>query len=140
MGAQELETVKKIYGFNWAAVGTREVALEELAEIIEPDFESTMSEETGGRTLRGVVELRQFGEALEQDFEQLAYEPRDFIEGKDGRVVVLGRVSGVGRASKLPLAGEFGHVWTIRGGKALKVHAYLDPDRALEAAGTSRPA
>jgi ketosteroid isomerase-like protein len=137
VGDEAVETVRKIYGFNWAAVGTREVALEELAEIIEPDFESKMSEETGGRTLRGVVELRQFGEALEQDFEQLAYEPRDFIEGKDGRVVVLGRVSGVGRASRLPLAGEFGHVWTIRDGKAAKVEAYLDRDRALKAAGAS---
>ena len=135
MGARELETVKKIYGFNWAAVGSREVGLEEMEEIMAPEFESRMSPEVGGRTLRGVTELRQFGEALEQDFEQFSYQPEKFLEADDGRVVVLGKVSGVARASKLPLGGEFGHVWTLEDGRAASIEAYLDPQLALSAAG-----
>ena len=127
--------MRKIYGFNWAAVGSREVGLEELEEVVSPEFESRMSPEVGGRTLRGVDDLRQFGEALEQDFERFSYEPREFLEADDDRVVVLGRVSGVARTSKLPLAGEFGHVWTLVDGRAASVEAYLDPELALRNAG-----
>ncbi len=130
MGKREIETVRKIYGFNWASVGSREVGFEELEAIVSPDFESVMSPETGGRTLRGTEELRQFGDALEQDFEAFAYNPGEFIEAPDGRVLVLGKVGGVGRASKLPLAGEFGHLWTLEDGRATRVEAYLDPELA----------
>ncbi len=138
MGQREVETVRKIYGFNWAAVGSREVGLEELESVVAPDFESQMSPEVGDRTLKGIEELRQFGDALEQDFESFAYNPGEFIETDDGRVVVLGKVGGVARASRLPLAGEFGHIWTLEDGRATRVEAYLDPKLALSKAGIER--
>jgi ketosteroid isomerase-like protein len=50
-------------------------------------------------------------------------------------VVVLGRVSGVARMSKLPLSGEFGHVWTLEDGRAQNVEAYLDSATALRSVG-----
>ncbi len=129
------QLIRQVYGFNWASVAGRETGLSALVNLADQDFESRLSEETGGRTVRGVQELRDFGYALEQDFEELKYEVAEVREAADGRIVVVGRIYGRGRASGLPLAGEFGHVWTLRDGRVLKVDAYLDPAAALAVAG-----
>ncbi len=130
-----VERVARIYGFDWAAVAPREEGLGEMAAVMAPEFEARMSPELGGRVLNGPGELRIFGAALEQDFSQFSYDPREYLEAADGRVVVVGRVRGVGRASKMPLEGEFGHVWTLEDGLALRVEAFLDEDAARGAAG-----
>ena len=131
----DIALVERIYGFNWASVGGRERGLEKLEGMIAPDFESRLSDEVGGRTVQGIQGLRDFGDALEQDFSELRYEPRDFRSASDGRIVATGRIVGVARASHMPLSGTFGHIWTLRDGKALAVRAHLDSTEALEAAG-----
>jgi ketosteroid isomerase-like protein len=133
--SDHLALVERIYGFNWASVGGRERGLDDLAEMMAPDFESRLSDEVGGRTVIGITGLRDFGRALEQDFSELRYEPLDFRSAPDGRVVVTGRILGVGRSSRLPLSGTFGHIWTLADGKAVAVRAHLDSQAALEAAG-----
>ena len=135
MGDQELAIVRRIYGFNWAAVGSRLDGLSEMEAIVAPDFESKLSPEMGGRVVSGVEGLRQFGYALEQDFATFSYTPESFEDAGDGKVVVIGTLSGVGRASKVPLSGSFGHVWEIRDGKAIRVEAHSDSTAALSAAG-----
>src|SRR5262249_47818846 len=115
----------------------RSSGLERLEDVVAPDFESRMSPELGRRVLSGVEELRLFGDALEQDFERFSYDATQFVEAPDGRIVVLGHTTAVARASKLSLGGEFGHVWTIAGGKAKRVEAYSDHQDALRAAGAA---
>ena len=129
-----VELVRLIYGFDWAAIGTRSRGFERLREIVSDGFESRMSEETGGRTV-GVDGLAVFVEALEQDFCEFHYEAEEFLPAGDDKVVVAGRISCVGRASKIPLSQEFGHVWTIDDGKATRVEAHMDRGDALRAAG-----
>lgn len=129
------ELLHQVYGFNWASVTGRETGLSALLALAHEDFESRLSEEIGGRTVRGLEQLRDFGYALEQDFEELTYEANEIREAPDGRVLVIGRIYGRGRASGLPLAGEFGHVWSLHEGRVMKVDAYLDPARALDAIG-----
>lgn len=137
MDSSSIEIVRRVYGFNWAATGGREDGLGKMAAIVAPDFEARLSPETGGRTVTGIEDLRQFGYALEQDFAELVYDARDFRDAPDGRVVVLGRIRGRGRQSRLPLEGEFGHVWTLAEGHPRSIVAFLDHARALEAAGLS---
>ena len=127
--------VRSVYGFNWAATGGREDGLGKMAAVVAPDFEARLSPETGGRTVTGIEDLRQFGYALEQDFAELVYDGQEFRELPDGRVMVLGRIRGRGRQSHLPLEGEFGHVWTLSEGHPSRIVAFLDHARALEAAG-----
>ena len=129
------DLLRQVYGFNWASVGARETGLAALMRLADDEFESRLSEAAGGRIVRGIAQLRDFGYALEQDFDELTYEAREIREADDGRIVVVGRIYGRGRASGLPLAGEFGHVWTLRDGRVLRVDAYLDPATALAAAG-----
>lgn len=82
----------------------------------------------------GIDDLRQFGYALEEDFDELTYDAEEFRELADGRILVLGRIHGRGRQSHLPLAGEFGHVWAFADGQPRRITAFLDHARARQAA------
>jgi hypothetical protein len=132
---ERLEILRDVYGFNWAAVGGRERGLGRMAAAIAPDFVARLSPETGGRVVRGVQELRDFGYALEQDFAELTYMPDEFRDASGDRIVVLGRIVGRGRSSGLPLAGQFGHIWRFAGVQPNAIHAFLDQRQALEEAG-----
>ena len=64
------------------------------------------------------------------------FEPDRFVDAGD-RVVVSVRILGEGGASGVPIELETTHVWTIRGGRAMSVHAYRNRSQALEAIGLS---
>jgi ketosteroid isomerase-like protein len=129
-----LGIARELYGFNWAAVSGRERGLGRMAEVVDPEFEAHLSAELGGRVVRGIDELRQFGYALEEDFAELTYDAEDFRELGHDRVIVLGTIHGRGRVSGMPVRGKFGHVWTFAGGRPRAIHAFLSHEGALEAA------
>src|SRR5205809_2384914 len=98
-----LTIARQLYGFNWAAVSGRESGLERMAEVVDPEFEAHLSPELGGRVVRGIAELRQFGYALEEDFAEFVYDPEDFRQRGSDQVLVLGKIHGRGRASGMPI-------------------------------------
>lgn len=53
------------------------------------------------------------------------------------QVVVLLHVQGQGRGSGVPLDQRFGHVLTMRNGKAIRFAWFTDPTQALQAVGLS---
>jgi ketosteroid isomerase-like protein len=128
--------LNRVYGFNLAAVGDRRHGLEEMSEVVAEDFEWTMSPELGSRRVHGLASLADFGQALEQDFESFEYLPEQMTDLADGRVLVTGALRGVGRASRMPLHGEFGHIWTLVDGRAVRVEAYLHAEDARQAANS----
>jgi ketosteroid isomerase-like protein len=133
------ELVRSIYGFNWAQLKDLGRSLENFARVIAPQFEMRLSDEVGARIIRNLTELRAFADSIEQDFAECTYRPDELLDGPDDRVVVLGQIVARGRTSKLPLEGEFAHVWTIRSGKAVRAEAYRDRAAALRAAGLEEP-
>ena len=136
-GSDEQALVSAIYGFNWAKLKDLDRSFEAFAELIGPEFEMRLSPEIGSRVIRNLSELRNFANAIEQDFEECTYAPREILDATDGRVVVIGEIVARGRTSKLPLSGEFAHIWTIRSGRAVRAEAYRRPADALGAAGLS---
>jgi ketosteroid isomerase-like protein len=131
------ELIQRIYGFDWATVGTRRQGFAEIREVVAPDFESLLSPELGERVVSGVNGLEVFVEALEQDFSEFHYDADEFVEvGEDG-VLVLGRIFAKARATGMPLYGEFGHIWTVRDGLAARVEAHRDHEQARKAAGSA---
>jgi ketosteroid isomerase-like protein len=132
---QTVEFLNRIYGFNWANLGGREKAFDALAEAVVGEFELRLSPEIGERTISGLIELKAFADALEQDFEECSYEAEEFVQGTDDRVMVSGSIFARGRSSRLPLSGLFAHVWTVRDGKAVSSESYRDREQALRAAG-----
>ena len=134
---EHADLIRRIYGFDWATVGSRREGFAELRDVVAPDFESRLSHELGDRVLTGVGGLEVFVEALEQDFSEFHYDGDEFLEVGDDGVLVLGRIFAKARATGMPLYGEFGHIWTVRDGLAARVEAHRDRDEARKAAGTS---
>jgi ketosteroid isomerase-like protein len=135
--ASRTDLIRRIYGFDWATVGSRRKGFAELREVVAPDFESRLSHELGDRVLAGVGGLEVFVEALEQDFSEFHYDADEYLEVGDDGVLVLGRIFAKARATGMPLYGEFGHIWTVRNGVAARVEAHRDQEEARKAAGAA---
>jgi len=68
-------------------------------------------------------------------FDDFKVEAQEFLEGAAGRVVVVVRLSGVAKASRVPTELRSFHVHTLRDGRIARVLIFLDRQQALEAAG-----
>lgn len=131
---ERAELIRRIYGFDWATVRTRRQGFDELSSLVTDDFDSQLSPELGERVLSGVRGLELFVEAIEQDFSQFRYDADEVEEIGDDRVLVLGRMFVRARATGMPLSGDFGHIWTVRNGRAAHVEAHRDHTEARAAA------
>jgi uncharacterized protein len=67
-------------------------------------------------------------------FAGLEMVPEELIDAGD-RVVVVFRFLGTGRESGVPVDERLAHVWTIRGGKAVRMDVHSGRDEARRAAG-----
>ena len=61
-------------------------------------------------------------------------EATDYREVGDS-VVVRARRTGIGKGSRVPVEDESFHVWTLRGGKAIRLEVFRTETEALEAVG-----
>lgn len=70
-------------------------------------------------------------------WEYIKFEPEDFIEAEDGRVVVTTRARARGKESGVDIEARPTNVWTVRDGKIVRVAVFNDRADALEAVGLS---
>jgi len=75
--------------------------------------------------------------ASRETFDDFHFIPEEFFEQGDKIVVIL-RMTGVGRASGVPVEERIAHLWTVADGRGVALQAYTSPADALEAAGLSR--
>jgi ketosteroid isomerase-like protein len=71
-------------------------------------------------------------------FDEVSYEPQDFID-KGAYVVVPIRQAGRGRGSALGVEETIVNVWKVRGGKCVELRNYSTLKEALEAVGRPVP-
>lgn len=62
---------------------------------------------------------------LGTEWDGFKVEAKEFIDGGD-RIVALGKYSGTCKATGKSFEADFAHVWTFRGGIALKFYQYAD--------------
>jgi len=88
---------------------------------------------------RGHDEVRRLFETVWAISAWFVVEPQEFIEHGDAVVVPLKLQA---RSADAGTEGEAitAHLWTMAGGKAVKLRVYADRERALAAAGPPRPA
>ena len=110
MAEPNVDVIRGLYGFNWAAVDDRGRGLAAAAEVMAPQVEARVSPEVGDRTLHGLEGFAVFVEGLEEDFSEFRYQ-------------ATGQIQARGRRSNMPLTAPFGHLWTLRDGRALRVEA-----------------
>jgi uncharacterized protein len=111
--------------------------LDKALEFLAPDVELHLSGTFPDLdpVYRGHQGVRDFSALFNSPWEKLELEAERFIE-VDGRVLVLSRFHGIGRDGidlRLPLA----HLWTLRDGLVVRMDAFRDRQKALEAVGLS---
>ena len=112
---------------------TGEIATDGLA----PDFEIQQAPsiiDTAG-VFHGPEGVRDSLRELAESFEDLTFEPEQFLEAPGGEVVVLIHARGRGRSSGLEIDNHIAWVWTYRDDKAVRMVVYEEPAEALEAVG-----
>jgi ketosteroid isomerase-like protein len=120
-----VELIRGVYGFNWADVGDRVRGLAASREVMASHVEARVSPEVGDRTLLGLEGFEVFVEGLEEDFSEFRYEAEQFEEVSAEQLFVSGVIRARGRRSNMPLSAPFGHLWTVRDGRAVKVEARI---------------
>jgi ketosteroid isomerase-like protein len=125
MPVGNVDLIRGVYGFNWAAAEDRRRGLAAVREVMAPDARAQISPEVGDRTLHGVEGFAVFVEGLEEDFSEFRYQAEEFEEVSPERLAVRGQIRARGRRSNMPLTAPFGHLWTLRDGRAVSVEARL---------------
>jgi ketosteroid isomerase-like protein len=75
-------------------------------------------------------------EELNEGFEDIRFEPEDYAEIEDGRMLVRCRFVGRGTRSGIELDTPVWHIWTFRDGLLSRMEVYPSRRRALAAAVT----
>ncbi|HYU61874.1 MAG TPA: nuclear transport factor 2 family protein [Solirubrobacterales bacterium] len=84
---------------------------------------------------RGLQAVGRYFAQFTENFDEFTFEAEDFVDLGDDRVLVLFRLRTRGAESGARAEARPGWIYTIRGGKAVRIEAYLDRREALAAAG-----
>jgi len=106
--------------------GDVEGALGALSDDAEWEEHSDLPE--AGR-YSGIGSIRTLLESFLESWDELHQEVED-ARSRDDRVLVLLRFRGTGRGSGVAVETRYAHLWTMHGGKGVRVDAYYDPAAA----------
>ena len=114
--------------------GYRRRDVHALCAITHEDAELfTLTEgETEGEPFRGHAGVAEWLEHELDPWEEFRVEPTE-LRPVDERVLMRSRVTARGKGSSVELTADAGTVFEFRDGKILRMRAYLDWNRALEA-------
>jgi ketosteroid isomerase-like protein len=130
MSQENVEIVRRVYE-GWARGDFSE------GNVFHSEVEFEMTDWPEGSSSRGLDEMRRAWQETLSAWEDFRAEPDDFIEAGENVVVVLNRVLARGRGSGVDVRADTATVWTLDGGKVIRLALYWDAAKALEAAGLS---
>ena len=99
------------------------------------DFEQDLTR-VDGDTNRGKDAVSRAWVRWVAPWDEVHMQAEEIIDAGE-EVVALVRQSGIGKQSGVPVHLDFGAVWTVRGGRLLKLVVYPRGSEALEAVGLS---
>jgi ketosteroid isomerase-like protein len=125
MAQENVEIVRRVYA-GWALGDFSE------GDVFDPEVEFEMVDWPEAGKSRG-CDAPHWQAALGA-WEDFRAEPYEFIEMGE-QVVVLTRARGRGKGSGAEVSAETATVWTLDGGKIVRLALYWDSAKALQAAG-----
>ena len=130
MSEENVEIVRGIYE-HWGRgdFETTDVLDEHALMVVRPEFPDTgtyLGHEGFGEYTRGFLE----------PWSQITIEAEEVIPAGDS-VIVAVRQRGEGEASGAVTEFRYFHLWTFRGGRAIRLETIRERSQALEAAGLS---
>ena len=106
--------------------------------MIDPEIEwMPMDGTLLGGPFRGHAEVRDFLDTLMDAWDEFRIDPEDFIE-RDDQVLALVRVRSRARVSGIELDEKWAHLWTSRGGQAVRMQVFSDPRAAVQTFGAGK--
>ena len=106
-------------------------------DFMESQFELQLPE--GGinvGTIRGRESVQNFFAEYLEAFESYRMEPEEFFEAQD-QIVVFIHAPARGKGSGVDVVFRPAHLWTMSGGRAVRLEVIPDREKALEAVGLS---
>jgi ketosteroid isomerase-like protein len=128
MSHENVEIVRKVLG----EISDR---LDVSPEHFDPDFVMDMSEIADIGIQRGLPAAREIFRQYATTFDDFSTDLVDVIHPDDERVVVEIRDGGRVKGSDAEVWNRYFDTWTLREGKAVRMSAHTDRERALKAAG-----
>jgi ketosteroid isomerase-like protein len=134
MSQENIETIARLYD-EFLAKPER-LTSPELLAFFDPAVEIHQSESILGTqgTFHGYDGLGRSGREVFETFREAHYVPRRLVDAGE-QIVATVEFRAIGKESGLRIAETIAHVWTLKGGRIVAWHVYLDPAEALEAAG-----
>jgi ketosteroid isomerase-like protein len=102
-----------------------------VLELLDPDIEwhePDKSPEAG--THSGRDSFERFFSGWLDSFDDFHITPEQVVE-RDGQLIAVVHQTGRGRASGIQIDARLAHVWTVRGGRAIRFESVGNPDEAL---------
>jgi uncharacterized protein len=114
-------------------------AIDDALDVLEPDAEwHEHSELPEAGSYQSRDEIRSFLLGYLDSWEEFRQETEELIDSGN-RVAVLLHMAGKGKGSGVEVENRYAHLWTMRDGRGVRVDAYADCDRALEALRGGEP-
>ena len=134
MSQENVETIARLYD-EFLAKPER-LTSGELLAFFDPAVEIHQSESFFGTqgTFHGYDGLRRSGREVFETFSDAHYVPKRLVDGGD-QVVATVEFRAIGKQSGVSIAETVAHVWTLKSGRIIAWHVYLEPAKALEAVG-----
>jgi ketosteroid isomerase-like protein len=100
----------------------------------DPEIEFVVMDGLNPGALSGVAALEANWREFQRAWEDYGMKAEDYRQLDDGRILVMARLSGRGKASGLEVTqtgSRAATIFTVRGGQVRKLVVYWDGDRAL---------
>jgi ketosteroid isomerase-like protein len=133
MSRENVEIVRRGFeAYNSGDIGR-------ILALTHPDFEGQVPPELSAEpdTYRGHDGIRGYFQSFQDAMDEIHFHPERFWDVGDS-VVVAARLNAKGRQTAIPVEQRFVQVWTIRGGKAIRLQTYVSLSEALATVGLAQ--
>jgi ketosteroid isomerase-like protein len=129
MSQENVELVRQVYE-GWSRGDFSRV------EAFDPEIEFEMVDWPHQTRVRGFEEMWRTWRATLSAWDDFRAVPLDYVDCGQN-VLVINHIQGSGKESGAEVSAQTATVWTIEGGRVVRLALYWDVVRAREAAGTN---
>ncbi len=130
MSQENVEVVRRVY-VAWARGDFSE------ADAFDPEVVFEMVDWPEASRSRGLDAMRRGWLGALGAWEDFRAEATEFIDAGERDVLVLNRIRGRGKGSGVDVEADTASLWTLDGGRVVRLALYWDRAKALEAVGLS---